>query len=150
MDNDEKIVEKAVSRFMEGYLCSESILKTFAEAQKIECEHIPKIATGFGGGIGRNGSVCGALTGAVMAISLKYGRNTPDETKNYEKCMDKVQQLLKSFEETFGSILCHKLTNCNLATAEGRQKFKEKQIREKKCARYVEKAMKTLLNLTKE
>lgn len=150
MSAEEEIIERAVSMFREGYLCSESILKTFAEAQGMACEHVPKIATGFGGGMGRRGLVCGALTGAVMALSLKYGRKTLGETENYEKCMAKVQQLLKGFEETFGSTICRELTNCDLTTVEGRQKFKVEQIREKKCARYVAEAMRILLNLTRE
>lgn len=94
--------------------------------------------------------MCGALTGAVMALSLKYGRTTLSETENYEKCMAKTRKLLKSFEETFGSILCWELTSCDLTTAEGRQKFKEEQIREKKCTKYVAEVMRILLNLTRE
>ncbi|MCS7123925.1 MAG: C-GCAxxG-C-C family protein [Candidatus Bathyarchaeota archaeon] len=150
MGKEEEIVEKAVSIFMEGYLCAEAVLKTFAETQKIKCRNIPKIATGFGGGMGRTGFVCGALTGAVMAISLKYGRNTPSEAESYEKCSARIQQLFKGFNETFGSVFCRDLTDCDLTTEEGRQKFKEQQIKEKKCTRYVEKSMKMLLALTKE
>ncbi|MEM1564765.1 MAG: C-GCAxxG-C-C family protein [Candidatus Bathyarchaeia archaeon] len=151
MEKEKEIIEKAVSKFREGYLCSEAVLKTFADAQKIECKYIPRIATGFGAGMGRTGFVCGALTGAVMAIGLKYGRNMPpDEIENYERCVAKIQQLFKDFRETFGSIFCRDLTNCDLTTEEGRQKFKEQQVREKKCSRYVEEAMKMLLALTKE
>lgn len=43
MSAKEEIIEKAVSMFREGYLCSESILKTFAEAQKMKCENIQKL-----------------------------------------------------------------------------------------------------------
>ncbi|MEM3579430.1 MAG: C-GCAxxG-C-C family protein [Candidatus Bathyarchaeia archaeon] len=151
MEKEEKTIEKTVSKFREGYLCSEAVLETFAETQKIKCKYIPKIATGFGAGMGRTGFVCGALTGAVMAIGLKYGRDTPpDEIENYERCVVKIQQLFKDFKETFGSIFCRDLTNCDLTTEEGRQKFKEQQIREKKCARYVGESMKMLLALTKE
>jgi C_GCAxxG_C_C family probable redox protein len=44
-------------------------------------ELIPKIATAFGGGIGRCGSLCGALTGGVMAIGIKHGTNEPSPEK---------------------------------------------------------------------
>ncbi len=45
----------------------------------MEQDVIPGIATAFGGGIGGTGSVCGALVGAVMAISLRHGRRDPSE-----------------------------------------------------------------------
>jgi C_GCAxxG_C_C family probable redox protein len=147
---DEIIVEKAVSRFKEGYVCSESILMTFAEVNGIKCEHIPKIATGFAGGMGRSGSVCGALTGAIMALSLKYGRTKLNETEAYEKCMTKSRELYTQFEKTCGSIYCRDLTHCDLTTAEGRRKFKEQQIREKVCAKIVENSMRILLNITRK
>ncbi|MEM3153789.1 MAG: C-GCAxxG-C-C family protein [Candidatus Bathyarchaeia archaeon] len=147
---ENEIVEKAVSRFKEGYACSESILMTFAEAQGIKCRQIPKIATGFAGGIGRSGFLCGALTGAVMALGLIYGRNNLDETLAYEKCMAKCQELCKLFESICGSIYCRDLTQCDLTTMDGRQKFKEQQIREKVCTKLVENSMRILLNITKE
>ena len=45
----------------------------------MECAAIPRIATPFGGGIGGRGEVCGAVTGAVMAIGLKHGREEPSQ-----------------------------------------------------------------------
>jgi C_GCAxxG_C_C family probable redox protein len=38
---------------------------------------IPKLATGFGGGVGRKGSLCGAFTGSIMAMGMKMGKTTP-------------------------------------------------------------------------
>lgn len=88
--------------------------------------------------------------GSCHGIKPKIWTKTLGETENYEKCMAKVQRLLKGFEKTFGSTLCRELTNCDLTTAEGRQKFKVEQIREKRCVRYVAEAMRILLNLTRE
>jgi len=71
------LCEKAVARFLEGYNCAQSVLLTMFEHWNDENELIPRIATGFGGGIGRCGSVCGALTGGVMALGIEYGTNEP-------------------------------------------------------------------------
>ncbi|MCP5004951.1 MAG: C_GCAxxG_C_C family protein [Planctomycetes bacterium] len=38
-----------------------------------------KAATGFGTGFGGKGSTCGAVTGPIMAVGLKYGRLKPNE-----------------------------------------------------------------------
>jgi len=49
--------EDAAERFRRGDNCTQSVLLTVLEHYNGESELIPKIATGFGGGIGRCGSV---------------------------------------------------------------------------------------------
>ena len=71
MQQKNLICEKAVKSFLEDYNCAQSVLLTMFEYWNGENELIPKIATAFGGGIGRCGSVCGALTGGVMALGIK-------------------------------------------------------------------------------
>jgi C_GCAxxG_C_C family probable redox protein len=45
----------------------------------LESDCIPRIATGFGGGIGKQGEVCGAVSGGVMVIGLLRGRTQSDD-----------------------------------------------------------------------
>lgn len=59
------------------FLCSESVLFAVSDWLEVRNEFIPKIATGFGAGIGGRGTVCGALSGGVMALGLKFGRKDP-------------------------------------------------------------------------
>ena len=63
--------------FNSGLNCAESVLLTLSGrlAGKNSVSIIPRIATGFGGGVGRNGDICGALSGAVIAIGLALGRD---------------------------------------------------------------------------
>src|SRR5271157_779854 len=82
MNHANSLGEKAIRHFRdEGYNCSQSVLLTMAEHWKCKNELIPKVATAFGGGMGRCGSVCGALTGGLMAIGIKYGTNEPSAEK---------------------------------------------------------------------
>ncbi|MBC7130584.1 C_GCAxxG_C_C family protein [Candidatus Bathyarchaeota archaeon] len=147
---EEEIINKAVSKFLQGYNCAEAVLSTLADFLGIKCKQIPRIATGLGGGIGHSGSVCGALTGAVMALGLKYGRDRPEQFEAYQTCMNKSLEFYKSFEKIFGSIYCRDLTGCNLSTPEGLEKFRMHQIKEKKCVKYVEYSVRALLKLIKE
>jgi C_GCAxxG_C_C family probable redox protein len=147
--NEEEIVREAVSRFREGFNCAESVVVTFAKYQKIRSNVIPKIASGFGGGIGRSGSVCGALSGAIMSIGMKYGRNIADDTKAYDKCVGKSRDCYVRFKKEFGSIFCNELTECDFTTEEGREKWRDLGLREKKCVKYIEGSMRILLSLTK-
>jgi hypothetical protein len=70
----DETVNIAASHAEEEFLCSEAVLITLAECLGVESKLIPRIATGFGAGVGREGEVCGALSGAVMGLGLKFGR----------------------------------------------------------------------------
>lgn len=87
----------------------------------IQNELIPRIASAFGGGMGGTGSVCGALTGAVMAIGLRYGREKATEQDARAHAL--TQELRRRFEAEMGHIECRKLTGMDLSTQEGVELF---------------------------
>ena len=96
----EALGEKANKLHLDGYNCAQAVLLTLYEHMNPQEKNpvIPKIATGFGGGMGRCGSVCGALTGAFMAVGLKYGANEIDQQKKAE-AYAKTQTLFKQFQQ---------------------------------------------------
>ncbi len=106
-----------------------------AESKNVQSELIPKVATGFCGGIARTGGICGAVSGAIMAISIFYGRDLPDEPidRNYIP----VQKLIEMFANKFGSVNCKELTGCDLRTEEGKKQFFSTSMIEK-CRMYTE------------
>ena len=62
--------DHAVEKFRQGYNCSQSVVAAFAEDYGIDEQTAALHARGFGGGMGRTGGVCGAVSGAVMVIGL--------------------------------------------------------------------------------
>ena len=118
--------EVAKRHFNSGFNCAESVLSAvYSELNAVRQagdEVIPRIATGFGGGISRNGDVCGALTGGVMAISLALGRDKPDASR--EPCYSAVDRFYNDFRAKFGSCKCRELTNLNMKTPEGAEAYK--------------------------
>jgi len=140
------LCEKAVKRFLEGYNCAQSVLSTMFEHWNGENELIPKIATAFGGGIGRCGSICGALTGGVMAIGIKYGTNEPFLEKRL-KAYELAQKFYKQFERQHGSVLCRELIGYDLSNPEGLEKARESKVFEEKCVNFVRKTVETLVEL---
>lgn len=60
----------------EGFNCSQIVLSSFAEDLGLDSEMANKVATCFGGGMG-SGDTCGAVTGALMVLGLKYGNYLP-------------------------------------------------------------------------
>jgi C_GCAxxG_C_C family probable redox protein len=139
--------EKAASLFQEGYNCAQSVLLTMFEHWNGKDEVIPRIATGFGGGIGRCGSVCGALAGGVMALGIKYGTNEPSLEKRL-KAYELVQKFYKQFEKQHRSVLCRELIGYDLSVPEELEEARRARIFEEKCANFVRKAVETLIELT--
>lgn len=134
--------EIAVSRFKEGALCSQSVFTAFSEELGLDRETASKIATPFGGGMARMGEVCGAVSGALMAIGLKHGNLSNWKVEDSQK--DKAYNLTTRFAQEFisihGSIKCCNLLGCNIGTPEGRQMAKDKDLYTTLCPRFVRDA----------
>ena len=113
----------------------------------MESEIIPGIASGFGGGLGRRGLVCGALNGGVMAIGLRHGRMRETEDKDTTYAL--VLELCRRFEEQHGSALCRELTGYDFTNPEDRQRWSESDGHEK-CSQYVGTAVEILMDLLGE
>lgn len=144
----EKVIELAKSHAAKGFLCSESVLLAVSDWLGIESELIPKIATGFGAGIGGCGSVCGAISGGIMALSLQFGRN--DVKEQVVDLYRFGHRLVEQFEKEFGSVLCRELTECNFHTEGGRKKYADEKLWETKCRQYIESATATVFDLISE
>lgn len=130
----EKAAKNAALQFLSGYNCAESVLLTLARRQNVESPIIPKIATPFGGGMARIGSICGCVTGGLMGIGLRLGRTR--STEDREKAYSAANDFLNAFEKRFGSLTCYDLIGCDFRTPEGHKRWDE--IKESKCAKFVE------------
>lgn len=134
MDREE-VAELAKSFAAEGFLCSESVLLAIGDMLGVRNELIPKIATGFGAGIGGCGSVCGAISGGVMALGLRFGRDNAkrQEVRPYWFALE----LFKRFAGDFDHITCRELTQCDLTTEEGRKRYADGRLWETKCRNFI-------------
>lgn len=146
MTRKDMLCERAATRFLEGYNCAQSVLLTMFEHWKGEDDLIPKIATAFGGGIGRCGSVCGALTGGVMALGIKYGTNKPSLEKRL-KAYELAHRFYKQFEKQHGSVLCRELIGYDLSNPEELEKARKAKVFEEKCVNFVRGAIEILAEL---
>jgi len=132
-----KARESAEQSFAAGLYCAESVVLALSEAQGISSDLLPKVATAFCSGMARTCGTCGALTGAMMGISLAFGRSAPGAS--VEPTYGAVRQLVREFEREFGGRDCHVLLGCDLATAEGRAVFRQKKLASN-CATYTGRA----------
>jgi C_GCAxxG_C_C family probable redox protein len=111
---------------------------SFKEYLGIQDPLIPRLATGFGGGVGRKGSLCGAFTGSIMAIGMKMGRVDPKDKETLAKIYEKCQQYWDQFEKEFGSNMCYSIIGVHLDNEEERQRWLSSGGLEK-CTNIVEK-----------
>ncbi len=112
--------DQAVQTFSKGFNCSQSVFSTFCEDMGLNKAVALKISCGFGSGM-RQGEVCGAVTGAIMALGLKYGHNTEGDRQSKEKTYGAVEEFNRRFKDKCGSIVCRELLGCDLGTESGRE-----------------------------
>ena len=63
--------EVAVDCFEEGFNCSQAVVSAFAPELGLDRETALRVAAAFGGGMGRTGETCGAVSGALMVIGMQ-------------------------------------------------------------------------------
>ena len=134
----------AVSSFNEGFNCSQSVLSSFAPEFGLDREAALKVSCAFGGGMGRMGKTCGAVTGAFMVIGLKYGKIKAEDNQAKEKTYELVKYFVKRFKSRYGYIECQELLGYDISTPEGRQMAQEKKLFHTLCPKFVENAVKIL------
>lgn len=133
----QKAKEIALAKFAEKFNCAEATLLGLIEAHGLSCDCAPRIATGFGGGIGGCGEACGALVGAVMALGLDCGRERPEDVESKSLVASMVQRLFDEFEREFGSVKCIDLTECLMRTPEGMELAKQRKLHTDFCPKFV-------------
>jgi len=138
-------VKIAKEKFESGYNCTQSVLFAFLDNNQISKDAALKIACGFGAGYGRVQEVCGAVSGAIMAMGLEHGRGEYEDNEITGEMYQKTQDFIKSFEKIHGSIICRELLNgCDLRTESGQAEFRDKDLFNKTCLKCVETSARIL------
>lgn len=130
-------VQLAASYAMQGFLCSESVLLALSRCLNVTNDQIPRIATGFGAGIGRAGEVCGALSGGVMGLGLRFGRSTVEEEQGERRPYWFARELVTRFRERFGCLRCRDLIGLDLSREEDAITYQEQKVWERRCREYI-------------
>ena len=133
--------EKALELFDGSFNCSQAVFTVFAEEIGLEKEEALKISCGFGGGMARMGNTCGAVTGAYMAIGLKYGKSKPEDNDARDLTYSKINQFVDEFEKKHNSTVCSELLGCDYGTAEGRKFAADNNLHSKVCNNLVTDAV---------
>ncbi len=141
---------RATENMAKGNVCSESVLLAVCEefGMEIDDRIIPRIAGLFAGGIGNSGSVCGAVSGAVMAMGL-----LKEHGETMEEMLDRLstaEQFRCRFEAEMKTINCRELTGLDLTTKQGVEKLVNSDIPQTVCFPAVATAYRLAVELLNE
>jgi C_GCAxxG_C_C family probable redox protein len=117
------------------------VLGVFAPELGITEETALRVATGFGGGMGRTSGTCGAVSGACMALGLMRGMRSTEDTAAKEATYQAVQDFVQKFREAHGSVVCTELLEVDLGTPEGRATAKERGLFAARCNTFIRDAV---------
>ena len=98
--------QKAFDLFKSGYNCAQAVAVAFCDLTGLTEKQAARIASGFGGGMGRMREVCGAVSGMFMVLGLLYGYDDPKADVTKKELYTRVQALAEKFKADAGSIIC--------------------------------------------
>jgi len=137
--------DQAIEYFDSGFNCAQSVLSVFCENYGLSKEMARKIACGLGGGC-RSGEVCGAASGAVIVVGLKYGHNQADDVKSKKNCYAKTVELLDAFRVENRSVVCRDILGFDISTEEGSKQAQSRNLFKTVCFDMVKSAVSILEN----
>ena len=101
--------EYAARLFYEGYNCAQAVAVAFTDVTGLDEAFSAKMASSFGGGMGRMREVCGAVSGMALVVGLLYGYDGKDDDAAKKEHYRLVQKLAGQFREEVGSIVCREI-----------------------------------------
>jgi C_GCAxxG_C_C family probable redox protein len=134
--------EIAVEYFNKGMNCSQSVLMAYGPSLGLPEDSCKKIASPFGGGIGHLQEICGAVSGAIMALGLKHGAGS-ESREVRDRINDMVQDLVRKFSAQNNSVMCRDLLGFDITTAKGLDEARKRGVFSG-CAAYVKLASEIL------
>jgi len=131
--------KKARKYFDNHFNCAQSVLATFANDFNISEDIALRIACAFGGGIGRQQLTCGAVSGALMVIGLKYGKSIDNSEEKKKLTYNKTVEFINEFKKINGSICCKDLLDgLDMNNEEDFKKILSRNLFQIRCGKYVE------------
>jgi C_GCAxxG_C_C family probable redox protein len=137
--NTAALEERAVARFRSGLNCAQSSLLALSEEWGHQVD--ARVASCFGGGIGRTGAHCGILTGCLMALGLLIGTADGSDTERKESAFVLTRRFMGAFEEMAGALNCRDLIGLDPSTPEGLSNYKGRNTLDTVCIPLMNKAM---------
>lgn len=135
--------DKALELFSNNFNCSQAVLTAFAPDFGLDEQLTLKLGTSFGGGA-RNGDICGAVSGALLVLGLKYGHYVSSDNEQKARAYEIAVEYTKRFKEANGSIVCRDLLGYDLTKPDEMACIKEKGLFGTVCPKMIKSAVEIL------
>lgn len=130
--------EKALGYFRSKFNCSQAVFTAFGTELGLAENQCLKTACAFGGGMGRQQLTCGALTGALMALGLKYGKAIGDTEEKKTETYARARELFSEFKKIHGATSCRELLKgLDLNDADDHKRIVDMNLFEVLCEKYI-------------
>ena len=101
--------DRARALFLQGYNCAQAMLCAYSDVTGFDEALSARLASSFGGGMGRLRQVCGAMSAALMVLGLIHGYDDPADPQAKADHYRLVREYADRFETVSGSIICRTL-----------------------------------------
>lgn len=130
--------DKALNYFGNKFNCSQSVFTVFGTEYGLSENDCLKIGCAFGAGMGRQQLTCGAVTGAIMALGLKYGKATGDSEDKKLETYKKTREFFAEFNKLHKSTSCKELLHgLDINDPEDHQKIVDMGLFDTDCLKFV-------------
>ena len=131
MDELTQKIEKAKELHKQGFNCSQCVAMVFPEISNLDEQTVASLMSGFGGGVGGQGEICGAVSGAVMLEGMRRAPGKGTKMMTYSNVKDVSERFIKEN----GSLICRELRGKDEYSSNGNK------INRKPCMQYIEDAI---------
>jgi C_GCAxxG_C_C family probable redox protein len=141
--------ETATRYFSDGFSCSQAVFTVFGKDAGLTEDQCLKTGTAFGGGMARQQMTCGAVTGALMALGLIYGRGVNDDETKKEITYEKTNEFFTEFRRRNTSLNCRELLRgLSFSDPDELKKIQELNLFSTSCVKYIGDAVEIVERLT--
>lgn len=137
-------IDRALDIYRQRFNCSQAIFTAFRQADLLDEPAALKLACVFGAGVACTGGTCGAVSGALMAISMRHGRGDVESVDAKTKTYALGRQFMDAFKQQHGSCVCEELLGMNIGIPEDMAKAQQQHLFETKCYALVKSAAEIL------
>ena len=140
--------EKALLYFDNKFNCAQSVLTAFTDESGLSEDDSLRVSCAFGGGMGRQQHTCGAVTGAAMALGMRFGKGKNDEEEKKQQTYNLTVELFDEFTKLNGSTNCRELlNNLNMRDDKDLELINEQNLFHTNCRKYVADAVRIAENI---
>ena len=126
--------EIAIDFFKQGYNCAQAVVMAFADMTGLDAKQSARLASSFGGGLGRMREVCGTVSGMATVLGILYGYDDPKAPGAVQEHYARMQEIAGKFKELNGSIVCRELLGGSPSTGGAPEPRTAEYYKKRPCA----------------